>query len=372
MSMRGNVVDLRSDTVTQPSPRMRAAMAAAVVGDDVMGEDPTVRALEARVAALTGKEAALFVASGTMANLVAVFAHAPRGSEIIADEESHLVLNEAGGAASLAGVMVRTLHSDPDAHWAPERLRAAVRDPRNPHHPPTSLVMLEDTHAHRMGRPLGLDYVRSITAWAHDAGLPVHVDGARIANAAVACGTDIATLLASVDTASICLSKGLGCPAGSVVVGPKIMIERAHRARKVLGGGQRQIGVLAAAGLVALTPGPEGMLDRLIDDHRRARMLADAWSGIPGVRLDVDRVRTNILILELEGPDPDRVIRLAREEGVLLMRYPGPRVRAVTHADVDDAAIAHATGAVSRAIAIASGRRSRPSRTASACMWPEH
>lgn len=336
------IVDLRSDTVTRPGPRMRAAMASAVVGDDVMGEDPTVRDLEARVAELTGKEAALFVPSGTMANLVALLVHAPRGSEIIADEESHLVLNEGGGAAFVGGVMVRALPSDQAAHWPEQRLRAALRDPHNPHHPRTSLVMLEDTHAHRSGRPLGLEYITEVAAWAHGAGLAVHIDGARIANAALACATTIATLVAPVDSASICLSKGLGCPSGSVVVGTHAMIEQAHRARKALGGGQRQIGILAAAGLLALTPGPEGMLDRLVEDHRRARVLADACAALPGVRLDPDAVLTNIVILELEGRDPDRVIERAREHGVLLMRYPGRRVRAVTHADVDDSGIARA------------------------------
>lgn len=344
------VIDLRSDTVTQPSPRMRAAMASAVVGDDVMGEDPTVRALEGRVAELAGKEAGLFVPSGTMANLVAVMAHAPRGSEVIADEESHLVLNEGGGAAFLAGVMVRTLQSDQAAHWPRERVHAAVRDPRNPHHPTSALVMLEDTHAHRMGRPLGPEYVSGLADWAHDAGLAVHVDGARIANAAVAAQTSIGALLAPVDSASICLSKGLGCPAGSVVVGSHAIIERAYRARKALGGGQRQVGILAAAGLMALRAGPEGMLDRLTDDHRRARALADACAELPGVRLDPEHVRTNILILELDGPDPDEVIASARLEGVLLMRYPGPRVRAVTHADVDDAGIERAISVLRRVL----------------------
>lgn len=342
------MVDLRSDTVTRPAPGMRAAMAEAVVGDDVMGEDPTVKALEARAAELAGKEAGLFVASGTMANLVALLAHAPRGSEVIADDESHLVLNEAGGAAFLAGVMVRTLRSDRAAHWSSKQLHSALRDPRNPHHPRSALVVLEDTHAHRMGMPLGRDYVADVSAWAHEHGLAVHVDGARIVNAAVATGATVAELLAPADSGSLCLSKGLGCPAGSVVVGSRDMIERAMRARKALGGGQRQVGILAAAGLLALQPGPDGMLERLADDHRRARALAEACAELPGVRLDPRLVRTNILILELQRHDPDRVLARLAEAGVRLMRYPGPRIRAVTHADIGDADIEYAIGVLRR------------------------
>ncbi len=356
------MVDLRSDTVTQPGPRMRAAMASAAVGDDVMGEDPTVNALEARAAELAGKEAALFVASGTMANLVAVLAHAPRGSEVIADEESHLVLNEAGGAAFLAGVMVRTLRSDLAAHWSPRELRAALRDPGNAHHPRSAMVMLEDTHAHRMGMPLGLDYVSEVATWAHEHGLAVHVDGARITNAAVATGASVASLLDPADSGSLCLSKGLGCPAGSVVVGSRDMIERARRARKALGGGQRQVGILAAAGLLALEPGPDGMLERLADDHRRARVLAEACAALPGVRLDPHLVRTNIVILELEGTDPDDILARSAARGVRLMRYPGQRLRAVTHADVGDADVAHAIDVLRRVFREAA----RPGRRAPA------
>jgi threonine aldolase len=210
------------------------------------------------------------------------------------------------------------------------------------------MVMLEDTHAHRMGMPLGLDYVRDVATWAHGHGLAVHVDGARIVNAAAAAGTSVAALLGPADSGSLCLSKGLGCPAGSVVVGSRDMIERARRARKALGGGQRQVGILAAAGLVALEPGSDGMLERLADDHRRARVLAEACAELPGVRLDPDLVRTNIVILELDGREPDVILARAAAQGVRLMRYPGQRLRAVTHADIADADVTHAIDVLRR------------------------
>ena len=217
------MVDLRSDTVTQPTPAMREAMARAEVGDDVFGEDPTVRALERRAAECTGKEAALFVPSGTMANLIAVLVHVPRGGEVIADEASHLVLNEGGGAAFVAGAMVRTLPSDGSARFERSQLDAALRDPSNPHHPRSALLMLENTHAHRMGQPLDADYTASVAAWAHEHGLAIHVDGARLANAATALRIDMRTLLEPVDSGSLCLSKGLACPMGSLLVGTRAL-----------------------------------------------------------------------------------------------------------------------------------------------------
>ncbi len=345
-------VDLRSDTVTQPTEEMRAAMAAAVVGDDVFREDPTVRDLEERTAGLCGTESALFVPSGTMANLIAVMVHVSRGGEVIADEESHLVLNEGGGASTLASASVRTLRSDAQARFSRISLAHALRDPDNEHHPRSALLMLENTHAHRMGMPLEPPYLRRIAAWAHPAGLAVHVDGARLANASIALGVPIAELLADVDSGSICLSKGLGCPAGSLVVGSAAFIAEARRARKSLGGGQRQIGILAAAGLVALRDREEGMIERLVEDHRRARVLADALVAIPGVRLQPSQVRTNIVIFKLSsGSRPrDAFVAALGRRGVLMMAYPRGRIRAVTHAGISDADIVQAADSVAAAL----------------------
>jgi len=335
------MIDLRSDTVTKPTRAMRAAMANAHVGDDVFGEDPTVNALEERAAELCGKEAGLFVPSGTMANLVAMLVHVPRGGEILADEDSHVVLNEAAGYAFVAGASLRTIRTGIDAVFRPVVLANAVRDARNLHHPRTSLLMLENTHAHRMGRPLTVDYTVRVATWAHRRGIPVHVDGARILNAAVALGTTAATLLAPVDSASICLSKGLGAPAGSVVVGTHGFIEEARRARKALGGGQRQIGILAAAGLVALRPGPRGMIDRLAKDHERARVLAERMADVPGIALDPDRVKTNIVIFEIASARTkrlkrDMVLKRLAADGILMYPYPKAQIRAVVHYGIDD------------------------------------
>jgi threonine aldolase len=354
----GNVVDLRSDTVSQPTAAMRAAMARAVVGDDVFGEDPTVRELEEVVAGLTGKEAALFVPSGTMANLIAVLVHVPRGGEVIADEESHLVLNEGGGASSLAGAMVRTLRSDADARFELQELDRALRDPDNDHHPRSALVMLEDTHAHRMGQPLEPAYVEAVASWAHGHGLALHVDGARIANAAVALDREVRDLLAAADSASLCLSKGLACPMGSLLVGGRRFIAEARRARKALGGGQRQVGIAAAAGVIALQRGEDGTIDRLAEDHRRARRLAEGLAAVDGVVLDREPA-TNIIIFRIQreglGPDGsaalrDALVASAAREGVLLMRYPRGGIRAVTHLDIDDAGIERALDVVAAAL----------------------
>jgi len=350
------VIDLRSDTVTQPTAAMRRAMARADVGDDVFGEDPTVRELEALVAGMTGKEAALFVASGTMANLVAVLVHCPRGTEIIADERSHLVLNEAGAPSFVAGVSVRTLRSGTDAQFDRRELTAARRDPTNAHHPRTSLLMLENTHAHRMGMALPVEYLDEVAAWAHAAGLAVHVDGARLFNATVALKTDAATLLRSVDSGSICLSKGLACPAGSVVVGSHAFIAEARRARKALGGGQRQVGILAAAGLVALRDGPDAIVQRLHDDHALATRLANGLAALPEVEIDPVLVRTNIVIFRLAGDDGivatrrDRLLPELDAAGIRFMGYPDGHIRGVTHLGIQPGDIDAALDGVRRAL----------------------
>ncbi|MFO1540270.1 MAG: GntG family PLP-dependent aldolase [Chloroflexota bacterium] len=350
-----DVIDLRSDTVTKPSPEMRRAMATAEVGDDVFGDDPTVSALEARAAELTGKEAALFVASGTQGNLVAHMAQVPRGGEIIAAAESHLSLDEAAGFAVISGASLRMLPADGTGRMALQDIEDAIYDDSDVHMAPTALVVLENTHAISGATPLDIGYTAAVAEVAHRHGIPVHVDGARFFNAVVALGTTPRDLLAPVDTATFCLSKGLACPVGSVVVGPADMIWRARRARKMVGGGMRQVGILAAAGLIALQDGPAGMIERLADDHANARRLAATLAAMPGIgHLDPERIATNFVLFAVmqKGAAPDarpdrdlraRFIERCAEHGLLLIAYPNGMVRAVTHygietADVDRAA----------------------------------
>ena len=339
-------IDLRSDTVTHPTDAMRRAMAAAEVGDDVFGDDPTVNALEARAAQLLGKEAGLFVASGTMGNLVSLLAHLPRGHEAIAGASTHTVMDEAGGHAVIVGATIRALADRPDGTLDPAEIAEAFRDPTDYHEPPTGLVVLENTHAHSGGRPLSLEYTRTVAAIAHERGVPLHVDGARFFNAAVALGLAPAVLAGPADTVTFCLSKGLSAPIGSVVVGPAAFIDRARRARKLVGGGMRQVGVLAAAGLVALQDGDAGMIDRLAEDHANARRLAKGLAELTGVRspggiaqpedgpLDPDRFLTNFVLFRV---DRDRAAFLAAMEarGVLLDPYAHGQIRAVTHFGID-------------------------------------
>ena len=335
-------IDLRSDTVTHPTDAMRHAMAAAEVGDDVFGDDPTVNALEARAAQLLGKEGGLFVASGTMGNLVSLLAHLSRGHEAIAGASTHTVLDEAGGHAVIVGATIRALAERPDGTLDPAEIAEAFRDPTDIHEPPTGLVILENTHAHSGGRPLSLEYTRTVAAIAHQRGVPLHVDGARFFNAAVALGIGPAELAGPADSVTFCLSKGLSAPIGSVVVGPAGFIDRARRARKLVGGGMRQVGVLAAAGLVALQDGDAGMIDRLAEDHANARRLAAGLAELVGVRspggiaqpedgpLDPDRFLTNFVLFRVNR---DRAAFLAAMEarGVLLVPYAHGQIRAVTH-----------------------------------------
>jgi threonine aldolase len=364
------VIDLRSDTVTHPTAAMLRAMAEAEVGDDVFGDDPTVNALEARAAALLGKEAGLFVASGTMGNLVSLMAHLPRGYEAIAGETTHTVMDEAGGHAVVVGATIRALRERPDGTLDPTEIRGAFRDPTDVHEPITGLVVLENTHAHSGGRPLPLDYLEEVARIAHEGGVPLHVDGARFFNAAVALGVAPAALAAPADTVTFCLSKGLAAPIGSVVVGPAPFIARARRARKLLGGGMRQVGVLAAAGLVALQDGPDGMIERLAEDHATARRLAEGLAGLDGVRspggiaqpdgdrLDPGRVVTNFVLFRVER---DRAAFLSDLEsrGVLMVPYANGSIRAVTHhgvtaADIDRV-VEIVAGALRGAAAIPAG-----------------
>jgi threonine aldolase len=335
-------IDLRSDTVTHPTPEMRRAMAAAEVGDDVWGEDPTVNALEERAAGLLGKEAGLFVSSGTMGNLVSLMAHVPRGGEIIAGAQSHIVRDEAAGHAVVVGASVLQLRDGPDGTLDPVDIATAFRDPGDPHEPGTALVAIENAHSHSGNQPIGVADTARIAAVAHAGGVPLHVDGARFFNAVVALGVRPSELAQPADSVTFCLSKGLACPAGSVVVGSAAFIGRARRARKLLGGGMRQAGVLAAAGLVALRDGDAGMIDRLAEDHANARRLAEILSAIPGVRspgdiaqpdddrLDPDRVRTNFVLFRVDG-DRSAFLASAASRGLRLDYYPHDQVRAATH-----------------------------------------
>lgn len=339
------LLDLRSDTVTTPTAEMRRAMAAAEVGDDVWAEDPTVNALEARAAALLGKEAGLFVSSGTMANLVSLMACVPRGGEIIAGRESHIVLDEAAGHAVVVGASVRQLADRADGTLDLDELEDAFRDPTDHHQPRTSLVAIENAHSHSMNQPIPPAYVAQAAAIAHRHGVPLHIDGARFFNASVALGVSPSELAAPADSVAFCLSKGLGCPVGSVVVGSAAFIERARRARKMLGGGMRQAGVVAAAGLVALRDGDAGMIDRLADDHANARRLAEALSEYPAIMspggiaqpepgpLDPDRVQTNFVLFRV-ARDRRAFVAALRASGVLMDEYAHGQVRAATHHDI--------------------------------------
>jgi threonine aldolase len=333
---------------------MRRAMADAELGDDVFGDDPTVMALEERAAELTGKEAALFVSSGTMGNLVSLMAQVPRGGEIIAGEGNHSFAHEAGNFAVIVGATMKNLPWDDRGRMDPAQIRLSFRDPHDVHEPTTSLVMLENTHSDSMAQPLPAEYVNDVGRVAHERGVPLHMDGARIFNASVALNAPVRDLLAGADSATFCLSKGLACPVGSVVVGSKEFIWRARRARKLVGGGMRQVGVLAAPGLIALRDGPTGMIERLADDHHNARRLAEGIADMPGVLgLDPARARTNFVFFELERPELRMPFLAAlADEGVLMIDYPGSqRVRAVTHYGIDTADIDSAIDATRRALA---------------------
>jgi threonine aldolase len=346
-------IDLRSDTVTHPTPEMRRAMADAELGDDVFGDDPTVIALEERAAELTGKQAGLFVASGTMGNLVSLMAQVPRGGEIIAGEGAHTFAHEAANHAVVVGASMRLMPWDDEGKMDPEAIRRAFRNPDDVHDPITSLVMLENTHSDSMAQPLPADYIAAVGKVAGEKRVPLHVDAARIWNASVALGTPVRKLLAPADSATFCLSKGLACPVGSVVVGSADLVWKARRARKMIGGGMRQAGVLAAAGLVALRDGSDGMIDRLVEDHLNARRLADGLADLPGiVGLEPARVRTNFVFFELKRLDMrTKFLDALRDEGVWMIDYPGgDRIRAVTHYGIDEADVDTAIRGVRRAL----------------------
>jgi threonine aldolase len=325
------IVDLRSDTVTQPTPEMREAMASAEVGDDVFGDDPTVNRLEAMAAERMGKEAALFVASGTMSNLVALLTHCQRGHEVILGDLSHSFINEAGGAAALGGIHPHTVKNQPDGTLALADLEAAIRG-ENVHYPRTRLICLENTHNSCFGTPLTVEYTQTVGDLAKSRGLKLHIDGARIFNAAIALGADVKELAAPADSISFCLSKGLGAPVGSLLCGNREFIYEARRNRKMVGGGMRQAGVLAAAGIVSLTK----MVDRLADDHTNARRLMHGIGEITG--LVAEPVHTNIVYFRL-APEVKlseaEFVKGLGERNVRLLSLGPRRFRAVTHCWID-------------------------------------
>jgi threonine aldolase len=330
------IVDLRSDTITKPTPAMRRAMAEAEVGDDVFGDDPTVKRLEEMAADRLGKEAAVFVASGTMGNLVSLLAQCGRGDEVIVGDQAHTYVYEQGGMAALGGIHPRVLRNQPDGTLNLDEIVAAIRDPNNPHFPKSRLITLENTHNRCGGSPLSVDYMRSAGKVAREHGLLLHLDGARIFNAAIALGVDVKALVADADSVTFCLSKGLAAPVGSVVCGSKPFIAEARRARKVVGGAMRQVGVIAAAGIVAL----EQMVDRLVEDHANARALAAGLADLPGVSVEDVPVRTDIVYFNVTRSDIDAAQLTARltEQGVRMGAVGPRRIRAVTnyHVTADD------------------------------------
>lgn len=338
------VVDLRSDTFTVPDLRMREVMAGAEVGDDVWGEDPTVRRLEERIAGLLGKQAAVFTPSGTMANLCAVAAQTRPGDEVIADSEAHVVVYEVAGSAVVAGVQLRTLAYADGAPSAGE-VTAAVRA-ANIHHPVSRLLALENTHNRRGGLAVDKGRIDAAAAAAHELGLRVHCDGARLFNAATALDIGVDELVASCDSVSVCFSKGLGAPVGSALVSDAATIDAARVWRKRLGGGMRQAGVIAAAALDAL----ERNRSRLRDDHDNARLIAEGLARIPGVEVIRPRVATNIVMLRTV-PTAVQVVDAARERGVLLTVMDTHLVRCMTYLGIDADGCRRAVEAISEALA---------------------
>jgi len=326
------IIDLRSDTVTQPTPEMREAMYRAELGDDVYGEDPTVNRLEEMAADRMGKEAALFVVSGTMGNLVALLTHCGRGDEVILGNLSHTFIYEQGGMAALGGIMPHTIPNQPDGTLRLADIEGAIRAD-NVHLPRTRLVCLENTHNVCNGTPLTAAYTAQVGRLARDHGLRVHLDGARVFNAAAALDVDVRELVRDVDSVQFCLSKGLCAPVGSLVCGSADFIAEARRARKVVGGGMRQAGILAAAGIVALAQ----IAGRMGEDHARARRLAEGLAEIPG--LEVAPVATNILYFGLTdavSKTLEQVESALKERGVLVLGRVGGRFRAVTHYWISD------------------------------------
>ncbi len=332
-------IDLRSDTVTLPTESMRRAMYEAEVGDDVFGEDPTVRRLQEMAAERMGKEAAIFVASGTMGNMVSLLAHCQRGNEVILGNESHIVVYEAGAAAVFGGLVYRTVRTTRFGELPVEDVAAAVRGP-NVHFPPTGLICLENSHNRCGGTVITPEYMAQVRAVADRHHLPIHLDGARIFNAALTLGVQPRGIAQYADSVMFCLSKGLSAPVGSLVCGKTDFIQRVLRMRKMAGGGMRQVGVIAAAGIVALTE----MVDRLAEDHDNARRLAEALANIPSVVVDMETVQTNMVLFYSDSPrwTTDSLNQALAQAGVLTTSMGRTQIRAVAHygisaADIDEA-----------------------------------
>lgn len=355
MSRSSTVADFRSDTVTRPTPEMRRAMAECPVGDDVFGDDPTVNELERFAAALFGKEAALFCPSGTMANLIAILVHCRPGEEAIVEERSHTFNSEQAGAARFGGVQLRPLRGDARGALDPGEVARAIRPRESLHHQPrTALVCVENTHNFAGGRVVPLERVRAIAEAARARGARLHLDGARIMNAVVATRVPAREWAAPFDTVACCLSKGLCAPAGTLLLGDGATIAEARRARKPLGGGMRQAGVLAACGLIAL----RDMVARLAEDHENARALGRGLAAVPGLRVDAESIETNMVFVRHEGGDAAeaRFVAALRERGVLAVPLPGLGVRFVTHRDVGAAEVGRAIEAAREAVAAVGAR----------------
>ena len=328
-----NPVDLRSDTITQPTDAMRDAMMSAPLGDDVFGDDPTVLALQDKAAKLFGKEAALFVPSGTMSNLVAIRTHTEPGDEIIAESNCHIFLYEGGGFAAVAGASIRMVLAERGL-MNPGDVEAMIRPEGGlSHFPTTKLICLENTSNRGGGSIYSQAVIDAIGGIAKSNDLRYHLDGARVFNASVASQSSVQTIAAPFDSISFCLSKGLGCPVGSVLVGSRSFIDRAHRFRKMFGGGMRQAGVLAAAGLYAL----DNNVERLADDHRRARGLGEALNEVRGLAIEMEHIETNMLYIDVSAlGNASEVVRKLGDRGILITAVDSNHIRAVTHLDVDD------------------------------------
>jgi len=344
--MADSIVDLRSDTVTRPTPAMRAAMQSAELGDDVFHEDPTVNRLQERLAAMLGKEAALFAPSGTMSNQICIKAHTQPGDEMLCETMCHVYNNEAGGPAALSGIMCRTIEGDYgilDVSQLSDKVR-----PLNDHHVHTRLVSLENTHNRGGGRVYPIEKIQAISGWARQQGLIMHLDGARLFNAVVATGIPAAEWGRHFDTVSVCFSKGLGAPIGSALAGSREFVAKARRVRKLFGGGMRQAGVAAAAALYAL----ENHVERLAEDHRNARVIAQAIADTPGLRLDPPDVETNLIWFEVDADlGTAKDVQAALKQRGVLVGAPGANImRACTHLDVSAAQAERAAEAIRQVV----------------------
>jgi threonine aldolase len=348
------MIDLRSDTVTLPTPAMREAMYRAEVGDDVYQEDPTINRLQEMAAERLGKEAALFVASGTMGNTAAMLAHAGRGEAVIVGNQSHIYHYEVGSASTLGGAPMVVVSTDSDGMLDPNEVRINISDGSDEHTAPTALLCIENTHNRCGGSVLSVEQVEQLSSLAHSHGLAVHMDGARIFNAAIALDVPVSTLTRTVDSLMFCLSKGLSAPVGSMLVGSQDFIRRAHRMRKLLGGGMRQAGILAAAGIVAL----EQMVDRMAEDHENCKRLAYGLADYPQIDVNVDRVVTNMVMFSVRNAQQEplseaetmQFLAKAREQGVLMGHTGQGKIRAVTHYGIDANDITAALIGIRRAL----------------------